>query len=422
MTIQSAALLGVTDLLYAAALSDDAADGSESAWRAALDSMRHVCGASGSAVLGLTCGRMNFARQVLVGIRATDAEQYVTYYAARDPVIEPALASAGRGVLLFSDELMPRAQLVRSEFYTDWLRTRGWLSGAASTLIDRGTSRCVLYLARELRCGSFTPDEVQALQLIVPHAQRAAALAIRLLEHRTTSHTTSIATSAAGAALIIVDRHAAPVFVNRAAEALLHSTDRISVDASRAGCAGALRGATGAITQRLRALVAAACGTDAEATQRKSLARAPHEGSGGTLVMRTGAGRAPLVICVSPMPVAAQGARSLFHHLLPAASESRALLTCVDLAHGPNSTATDGNLRACLCSSFGLTLTEAAVAVDIAAGLGLAAVAAQRHVTLATIRSQAAHIYLKTGVRGQVELASFVTRLAAQLSRQMSVQ
>jgi DNA-binding CsgD family transcriptional regulator len=41
------------------------------------------------------------------------------------------------------------------------------------------------------------------------------------------------------------------------------------------------------------------------------------------------------------------------------------------------------------------------VAVALAAGDGLAAVAAAHGVSLATVRTQAQHVYRKTGVRGR---------------------
>lgn len=411
---QMSEILDITNLLYTAALSDDGPGGSELAWRSALERMSQTCGGHGSAVLGLTRGRFDFARSVLVGVDTNSADQYCAYYAARDPVLEPALSRSAAGVMLFSEALMPRSELIKSEFYTDWLHSRGWLAGGATTLINAGSSRCVLYFARERRSGSFTTEEMSALAFLVPHAQRAAALAIRLLEHRTVTRLMDTATFAASAPLIIVDRHAVPVYVNRAAKSLLRAADRLSVESPRFGGPGALRGASEANTRRLRALIVTACGTGAQWTSRKSAA-ATYASGGGSLVVRSSADRAPLVISVAPMPIVAQGARSLFHQLLPAASEPRAILTCADLAPGPAGAAVNGGLHACLCSSFGLTAAEADVAVDISAGSGLASVATQRQVSLATVRTQAAQIYQKTGVRGQVELASFITRLAAHL-------
>jgi DNA-binding CsgD family transcriptional regulator/PAS domain-containing protein len=416
VTIGAREILRITDLLYAAALTDGDDSAGDLAWRAALDPMGLACGVSGSVVLGLIRGRYEFARSVLVRVDATAADQYITYYAARDPVLEPALATAASGVLLFSEALMPRAQFVRSEFYTDWMCRRGWFAGAAVTLVDHGTSRCVLYLAREQRSGSFSADDVHTLNALIPHVQRATALAIRLIEHRAERDGAFSTMNSTSAPIMIVDRRAVPVYVNGAAERLLRTADRVTTEPARAQTRGALRGTSESDTRVLRALIAAACDSDAEGRLRKSLTQPSRHASGGSIVLRDTLKRAALMINVTPMPIAAQRERSLFDHVLPPGARSRAILTFVDLAPSATITSADGALRTCLCQSFGLTSTEAAVAIDIAGGMGLASVAGHRHVSLATVRTHAAHIYQKAGVRGQIELAALVARLASQLA------
>ena len=63
-----------------------------------------------------------------------------------------------------------------------------------------------------------------------------------------------------------------------------------------------------------------------------------------------------------------------------------------------------------LREDFGLTLAEAAVAVEIVEGDGLQAAAARLRISLATARTHLAHVFDKTDTRRQAELVSLLLR------------
>jgi DNA-binding CsgD family transcriptional regulator len=65
-----------------------------------------------------------------------------------------------------------------------------------------------------------------------------------------------------------------------------------------------------------------------------------------------------------------------------------------------------------LSETFGLTDTEAGVALGIASGRQLAEIAADRGVKIETIRVHSKRVFGKTQTRGQAELAALLTRLA----------
>lgn len=416
MTDRAQALLHVTDMLYAAALRDDTAGDATVQWSSALSALGEACGATGSVVLALSRSRHEFLRTVLVGLDASVADKYTSYYAARDPVLEPALVNSAPGTLLFSEALIDRPTFVRSEFYCDWMQSIGMFAGAAVTLVQSETSRAVLYMSRERAAGSFTRADEQAISSLIPHLQRASQLAIRLAARERDRQVPPAHLHASSGPIIIADERARPLYANAAAETLLRAAGTLRVEARSLGAAGSLSSASTAATRCLRALIASACGTGDSRSAAAMSCEVDPAGSGGSVVLRDVSGRAALLVIVSPMPIAAQVPGSLFHDFVPAASEARAVLSIVDLTAPSVDATSHTGVHGFLCQHFGLTETEAAVALDIAAGSGLSAIADSRHVTLATVRTQAARIYMKTNVRGQVALASLVTRLSERLA------
>ena len=65
-----------------------------------------------------------------------------------------------------------------------------------------------------------------------------------------------------------------------------------------------------------------------------------------------------------------------------------------------------------LTDMFGLTPTEAGIAASIAVGRQLANIAADRGVTIETVRSYSKIVFSKTQTHGQTQLAALLTRLA----------
>ena len=415
MTPRATALLQVTDMLYTAALIDDVNGAATTAWAGALGLLGQTCGATGSVVMGLSCSRHEFLRAVLVGLDPCTAGKYTSYYATRDPVLEPALARSAPGTLLFSESLIERPAFVRSEFYCDWLQSIGMFAGAAVTLVQSETSRAVLYLARERTTGSFTIDDEAALASLVPHLQRAAQLAIRLAAHQSDRRWPPAHLHVSSGPVIIADQRARPIYATAAAELLLRNAGSLKIEPQPQGVYGSLCGLSAAATRRLRALIASACGVGGRHTADGMSSGIVPASSGGSIVLRDVRGAAALLVMVSPMPILAQGPGCLFHDCVPASSEARAVLSIVDLSVPSTNAVSHAGVRRCLSEHFGLTAAETAVAVDIAGGVGLAAIAESRRVTLATVRTQAATIFLKTNTRGQVALAAFVTRLAERI-------
>ena len=411
--IPTAEILRIADLLYTAAAEDDAGGAAHLAWNTALDLLGDTCCAGGTAILAINQGLFCVPRTSQVGVPLTESAKHMSDHVQPDPVLEQALARSACGTLLLSEELRAGAAPRRSGFCAALMPHRGECVAAAAKLVDDSTSRAVLYLARDRRAGSFSTDEVNAITQLLPHVRRATALAIRLRDRDAVSVAAGSMTSK-DAPLMIVDRNAVPCYVNATGGQLLKAGDRISVAPTRGAAASGLTLPSASDTRRLRSLIAASCGMDNAATSSMG-AIATMVGTVSCLADRGRSAAATLLIRISPLPITVQPDRSILQQMLPNAMNTRSIVTCVDLLGSAGRARPDGQVTMTLCQAFGLTVAEAEVAIAIAEGNGLTAVAAQRQVSLATVRTQAAQAYQKAGVRGQVELATLVARLSQLL-------
>jgi DNA-binding CsgD family transcriptional regulator/PAS domain-containing protein len=398
-----------------ASIYDAALDEGGEGWGSALALVGAAVGAHNSTVLGIQRESRKFSGLFRVGVEPAAATAYETHFAHCDPVLEPAIARASAGAILVTDALITRSDLVRTEFYTDWLRPRGAHSGLCAVLLLEGTARALLYLARERADGPFGREDLRLVSLLAPHVRRACQVAVRLAA--------GAGGPPLGAAierlldpLLVVDALAQVTFANPAAEALLATRDGLWTNRSGGERRGRLRAATPTATAALRRLVAGAAGAagagDSHARTGREAVLGPHS-SGGVLVLPRPSMRPALLLVVAPLPAPIGARGSAFAALVPAGGQGAALVSIVDPARTPSQAGLEPVVGRYLCAQYALTATEAAVALDIVAGDGLEAVAAGRQVTLATVRTQARHIYLKTGVRGQVGLSQLVSGVRA---------
>jgi DNA-binding CsgD family transcriptional regulator len=104
------------------------------------------------------------------------------------------------------------------------------------------------------------------------------------------------------------------------------------------------------------------------------------------------------------------GKRPIAVYAMPAGEEddphSLTVVILVDLEEAPEPTLTT------LQRMFGLTPSEAALAVHLARGATLTEIAGERGVTLATVRSQLASVFDKTQTSRQAHLLSLLARVA----------
>lgn len=376
------------------------------AWSRLCERLAHLVAADGSVALGLQRGRCAYAASHAFGLDADSLLRYQAYYREVDPVFEPRLPGAAPGTILLSDALMQPGELRRTEFDADWLRPHGFGAGLATVLVRHGSAQSALYVARPRRRGAFSRAELELLQLLLPHLAGAVRTSLRLAELANERDAFGDVLDRWTQAVLLVDAQGRVRSANRAAEALLRTMDGLTVERSPGAERGRLRAATPATTIALHRLI-----------QVAARHAAPGRGDVGagvlagpmTVVLERPSGRPALAALLAPLAARGHAGVAPFAGLQP---DGVAALVAIFIADPAGGEAPGPSVSALLRAAYRLTPSETEVAVALADGRGLRAVAAAQGVTLATIRTQAQQVYRKAHVRGQAALARLVGRLA----------
>lgn len=293
-------------------------------------------------------------------------ESYGLYYHSVNPLWQRA-ASAPAGSVLTDTMMMSKNELVRTEFYNDFLAPQR-LGSMLSTVTAVEDGRQTIIAAH--RQPEFESGHVRLFQLLAPHLQRAVQLNVKLAKLELRHEASAEVLNRLERGVLLVDGSAGLVFANREAERLfaggggLRLTDGIL-------CTGSEADAT------LHALIAGCARGGAET------------GAGGSLTLSRGPGRAPLSLLVAPL----RSDANPFAMRRPVA-----ILFISDPDRAVLSPA------AWIRQQFGLTAAEAAFATEIIAGAGIQAAADRLQISRSTGRTHLARIFEKTGTHRQAEL------------------
>jgi DNA-binding CsgD family transcriptional regulator len=328
-------------------------------WPSVLEQFARTFGSTSAHLsednLTSTAGRL-----VSYGFDPDFAARYAEYYAIRNVLWKNIVRQSLEGVL--TDRIiMPREELVRSEFYNDFLQPQG----GEEILCFAGAPRdgiCMnLILAREARYGAWGAKDMKALAAVTPHLNRSLGLNRQLGELRIVNDLADEALYRINCGLVLVDAGAAVLFANRVAERLFDNR--------------------GLRLKQNRLLAARVPETTA---LHRLIAETAQDGVGGSLVIPRATGR-PLLISAAPMK-----ARN--------APASGVILFVRDMA-----APTTPNLSS-FVRHFGLTAAEASLAAELAKADGVTAAAARLRIARATARTHLIHIFQKTATRRQAEL------------------
>ncbi len=324
------------------------------------------------------------------GIAEAAVESFRAHYHALDPVL-PVVVANGNTKGPVTAWQVTDGRMDRLAFYAEWARPNGFEDYAAVALLPRGaTHQATVGVARPRSVPHFDAADLDRIAGVVPHLRRAVEI------HRRLAHVATLpcgplaeALDRITTAVLLLDSAGRVIWSNRAADALLRAADCIRLDRHRTPIA-AWPGAAPMLQRLVAAAVAGRAGS----------AALPRRTGDPTL--------AGFVIPVSARIVAER------LDALPVAPSPRALLLLADPL-APARVAGDEALALCrrLGALYGLTRTEAAVAVATARGSGLPEVAQSLGLALTTARTHAQRAFHKAGVRGQAELARLVAGIAS---------
>lgn len=343
-------------------------------WIAALQGMAGLLNANGGHFFTWNRNEGAVIESCTSGYSEEAQRAYANYYGAIDPR-RRFIADNPVGEWLACHHHFDDAYARRSEFYNDFLIPAGARYALCARIFEDQGVESVFGLLRPAGASPFERRDVELIRRLTGHLLRAARLQreIHGLRLRCALGTTTLDSLRIG--VVVADRDAGIKFSNAFAEDLLRH--RIYLWA-RNGTLAAPDASTGA-----------ALGT----LIRNAVDRA----RGGAMLIPRGEHRAALQILVAPLP-----ARSSL------AAEWQVPLALI-LISDPD--VESWTIERCAATAFGLSAAETGLVIALAKGKTPAEFAAEKQVSMHTIRSQLRSVFAKTGTRRQAELIRLISAL-----------
>ncbi len=308
---------------------------------------------------------------------------YLDHFAAINPlnnVADPFRYIAGwRPTVLTDDDWMPKPDLLRTEFYNDFMRPQDVHSTMMIRLALDGTQVSVLNVNRPERDDRFSAEDLERARRLHPHLIRAFSLGQKVVAREPHAMGLGAVFDNSAAGLFLLDGDARVHRLNGAGDALVIAGKGLRVSG------GTLCANTVVATRHLHALI------------QQAASEEPAYRAGGWLSLMTNGGGPPLSISVVPVraPILA-----VFDH------QPCVLLCANDVESAP--TLPERKLR----ELFALSAAEARVARAVLQGDNPREAASRLGVSVHTVNNQLASIFQKTGVNRQSALVRMMTRLA----------
>ena len=115
-----------------------------------------------------------------VGMDPASRKSYEQYFVSRNPWQGRRKVFAGN--VETGEQLFSNRELVKTEFYNDFLKPNGWLHEcSAVTRVEKSTFSRIFTL-RSPRSGAFTSEEIRLCSYLAPHLQTAARIRQRIVD------------------------------------------------------------------------------------------------------------------------------------------------------------------------------------------------------------------------------------------------
>jgi DNA-binding CsgD family transcriptional regulator len=353
----------ILDAIYDAATSFDH-------WTVALDRIGRAFGASYVGLIDRNLRTLE-GRAIAVGIDPQGQREYFETWSSRD-LLRQWTRTYRPGAVETDQDILPRAVLVRSDYYNCFMKPRDMHTLMRITLTAESGFRKFISFNRPLSLGDYGTTEVEECRRLLPHLQRAARVAQSVEDSLLALNSFSAVLEQSAKGVLLLDRTGKVVFANRALRAMTEAGDGLCL---RRECLEAVNGDDNAALQRLIA----------GATRRLDRADVAR---GGVMRVSRRSGKPGLSVAVSPMG----GGTSWSGHapvaFIMVTDPSTQLLPPDEMME----------------QLFGLTPAETRVAMRLMAGESPERVAEMLDVSITTVRWHLASLYRKTGTSRQAEL------------------
>ena len=168
-------LSGLLDLLYAGVGENDG-------WQRFLEELAKAAQASMVVLISHDQGQICYDINTVVGMSPDAQAGYANYYGNLDVWYRGSEGKLRPNYTFDGRELCPTHELVKTEFYNDFLKPNGWLHEcSAVTGVEKSTFSRIFTL-RSPRSGAFTSEEIELCSNLAPHLQSAARIRQRIAD------------------------------------------------------------------------------------------------------------------------------------------------------------------------------------------------------------------------------------------------
>lgn len=339
-------------------------------WPDAMADIRSAFGALTAALIA-----NDGAERMVKGanLSAEAAVSYVGYYRKIDYVLS-AVENGPVGLIRGGRPLI--ALQPRSEFDADWMRPNLLHDGLFVRLSGGPDTTSFLVAANRSGDGFDNTERTNLLHHLTPHLQQALRMERSFGRHSVTREELTMSVDTISHGILVLNADATVATMNSSAGRLLRRRDGISLQS------GAIVAVDPTARRRLTRGIAEALGADGAAVRG-----------------------ADSVLCPRP-----SGLRPYVIHVLPSGHDEglhRAVLVIIDPEEVPEPPVD------VLRRLYGLTQTEARVAVCVLRGDGVKTIAGELAVSAATVKTHLQNIFAKTDTHRQAQLV----RLLLSISR-----
>lgn len=306
---------------------------------------------------------------------------YKEQFFALDPFV-----NLKEGTVVTLAELMPEEELIKSDYYLNYLKTAGvfHILGADTRSSDGTLAR--LRLSRGPDEPAFDQAHRVILEALLPHLQRAILIHANLNRIESERDLFAGAMDKLSVGTILLDEHASVLSANAVAEQLFEQKDGISLNDSKLSFQGRDDSA------QLQSIIKEAL--EAQQNDQVGMVKACR--------LPRPSGRPDLGVVVRPVPTSAW-------------SEGQSSPTVALFISDPEQEFSTS--QQVLAELFNLSNAESALALLLTRGLTLTEASEQLFISQHTARAQLKSIFAKTGVTRQAELIRLIVKSVADLAQ-----
>lgn len=165
----------------------------------------------------------------IYGFRREDIELYIEEnLISQDPIAQTIMTSAPGRFYTFR-ETMDWEEFKKREIYRRWVEPQGIIDSAGSMIASERNTLTTLFVQRKCEHGEFTEEHLALLNSLVPHLQRAMSLYHRLLEKDIGNQPLTDAIDALYTPTIILDSRGLVSYANKVAREYIDGRRWLSI-------------------------------------------------------------------------------------------------------------------------------------------------------------------------------------------------